>query len=334
MPEDNRPQSADIDRMAVLCSGGDSCGMNACLRAVVRTGLYHNLEVFAARRGYAGLVAGQVEPMGARSVSGIINRGGTVIGSARCKEFYQSDGRRKAAATLRKNNIQGLLVLGGDGSFRGAHTFCEEHPDIKVVGVPATIDNDIHGTDYTIGYDTAINVAMDAIDKIRDTASSHERLFVVEVMGREAGHLALEVGIASGAEEIFLPESHESLDEVANRLAEGRKNGKTSSIVVVAEGEEQGDVHKIAAFLKENTGYDTRVTILGHVQRGGIPTGMERVTASRLGASGVEILLDGESDVFVGIEDNEIVIHPLPYAWGKKKGVSAEKVRLNRMLSI
>ena len=304
-----------LKRIAVLCSGGDCSGMNASLRAAVRTALYHDLEVMGVGRGYSGLVKGELEPMGARSVSNIITRGGTILGSARCQEFFASEGRNLAADHLRKKKVQALVVLGGDGSFRGAHFLSQEHPDLRVVGVPCTIDNDINGTDFTIGYDTAVNVAMDAVDKIRDTASSHERLFVVEVMGRHAGHIAVEVGIAAGAEEVFIPEAEEPLQEVAQRLAEGRTRGKTSSIVVVAEGEEQGDAHKIAEFLKENTGYDVRVSILGHMQRGGTPTARERVLASRLGAAAVEVLIDGENDVFVGVENDKIVVHPLPYAW-------------------
>lgn len=330
----SKPKARKLKRIAVLCSGGDCSGMNACVRAVVRTALYHGLEVTGVKSGYSGLVKGEMEAMGARSVSNIITRGGTILGSARCQEFFSADGRTLAAENLRSNKVQGLVVLGGDGSFHGAHYLSQEHPDLRVVGVPCTIDNDVNGSDFTIGYDTAVNVAMDAVDKIRDTASSHERLFVVEVMGRRAGHIAVEVGIAAGAEEIFIPEADEPLDEVARRLTEGRARGKTSSIVVVAEGEEQGDAHKIAEFLKGNTGYDVRVSILGHMQRGGSPTAKERVLASRLGAASVEVLIDGENDVFVGVENDKMVVHPLPYAWEQKKGVSAEKLRLYRMLSI
>ncbi len=320
--------------LAVLCSGGDCSGMNAATRAVVRTALYHNTEIHGVYRGYAGLINGDMERMTPRSVSNTIGQGGTVIRSARSKEFMAVEGRTRAAEELRKHGIGGLVVLGGDGSFHGAHCLSQEHPDINVVGVPCTIDNDINGTDLAIGYDTAVNVAMDAIDKIRDTAASHDRLFVVEVMGRHAGHIALEVAMASGAEEVFLPEATENLEGAAERLAEGRRNGKTSSIVVIAEGETQGSAHDIAQLLKDKTGYEVRVSILGYIQRGGTATAADRVLASRLGATAVELLLEGKSGIFVGIENDSVTAHPLPLAWEAKKAVDPERLRILRMLSI
>ncbi|MBN1809236.1 MAG: 6-phosphofructokinase [Planctomycetes bacterium] len=327
MPDNSGP-------IAVLCSGGDSCGMNACVRSVVRTALFHGVEIYGVERGYAGLINGAIERLSARSVSGIINRGGTVIRSARSADFVERGGRVRAAEQLAGHGIASLVVLGGDGSFHGAHFLALEHPSLRVVGVPCTIDNDINGTDLTIGYDTAVNVAMSAIDKIRDTASSHDRLFVVEVMGRHAGHIALEVAVASGAEEVFLPETTEDLDAIAARLSEGRRNGKTSSIVVVAEGETQGNAHDIAAFLQNTTGFEVRVSILGYIQRGGIPTATDRVVASRMGAAAVEVILDGQSGVYVGIENDRITTHPFPFAWEAKKAVDPDRVRVLRMLAI
>jgi 6-phosphofructokinase 1 len=308
--------------------------MNAATRAVVRTALYHNVEIYGVARGYSGLIAGEIAPLTARSVSNTISRGGTFLRTARCQEFLQPEGRAKAADQLRSHGIKGLIALGGDGTYHGAHCLAQEHPDLNVIGAPCTIDNDVNGTDLTIGYDTAVNVAMEAIDKIRDTAASHDRLFVVEVMGRHAGHIALEVAIASGAEEVLLPEVVEDLDAISERLANGRANGKTSSIVVVAEGETQGNAHEIGKMLEERAGYEVRVSILGYIQRGGSPTATDRVLASRLGAAAVELVLDGESDVCVGMENDRVTVHPLPFAWEVKKAIDPERLRVLHMLAI
>lgn len=324
----------NIKSIGVLTSGGDSAGMNPCIRAVVRYAIYNNIKVYGIYRGYKGLVNGEIFEMDASSVGGIINRGGTILYTARLPEFKQYEVRKKAVENLEKHGIDALVVIGGDGSFRGAHQLFKDF-GIKVIGIPGTIDNDIKGTDYTIGYDTAINVAMEAIDKIRDTATSHERLFIVEVMGRDAGYIANAVGLASGAEDVLIPEIEANLEDTVERILQGRKRGKTSSIIVVSEGVKTSmNILQLAGYIEGKTGFETRVTILGHLQRGGSPTALDRIYASRMGAYAVELLIKGETDKMVGIVSDELVSLPLEDAFEKKKDFDETIYRLIRILSI
>lgn len=297
----------NIKKIGVLTSGGDAPGMNAAIRAVVRSCSYFNLDCIGIYRGYQGLIENDFELLSARSVKNVINRGGTFLKSARSKEFHTKEGRAKAHQNLVRAGIDALVVIGGDGTFTGAILLQEEH-DFPVVGIPATIDNDINGTDYTLGYDTALNTVVDAIDKIRDTASSHNRLFLVEVMGRDAGDIALNSGIGAGAEEILIPEETKGIDQMLYSLEKSRKAGKTSSIIVVAEGEKSGkNIFELAEFIGENLeGYDIRVSVLGHIQRGGAPSCYDRVLASRLGVGAIEALLRGESKVMVGVTNRMV----------------------------
>jgi 6-phosphofructokinase 1 len=289
--------------------------MNAAVRAVVRTAIYHGLEVFGVDRGYQGLIDGKIEAMGARSVGGIINRGGTILHSARCKAFYEAEGRAQAAEQLREYEIEGLVVIGGDGSYRGAEALYGEH-GIRCIGLPGTIDNDIGGTDFTIGYDTALNIAVEAIDRIRDTAESHDRLFFVEVMGRHSGYLAMMSGIAGGAEEVLVPESPTDINLLIEHLRKGREAGKVSAIVVVAEGDDAGNAIDIAKEVGELSEFKgSRVVVIGHLQRGGAPTASDRILASRMGLRAVEALMAGESGKMVGVSANHIVLRPLSEAW-------------------
>ena len=292
----------NIKKIAVLTSGGDAPGMNAAIRAVARSCAYYNLDCVGVYRGYQGLIENDFELLTARSVRNIINRGGTFLKSARSIEFRSKEGREKAYHNLRNAGIDALVVIGGDGTFTGAKLLQEEH-NFPVVGIPGTIDNDINGTDYCIGYDTALNTVVEAIDKIRDTASSHNRLFLVEVMGRDAGDIALNSGIGAGAEEILIPEEDKGIEQILFSLERSRKSGKTSSIIVVAEGEKSGkNIFELAEYIGENLeGYDIRVSVLGHIQRGGAPSCHDRVLSSRLGVGAIEALLRGESKVMVGI---------------------------------
>ena len=321
-----------MQTIAVLTSGGDSAGMNAALRAVVRAALTYRLRVYGVKRGYEGLIENDMVKMDYDSVSGILSQGGTILYSARSEEFYTEEGRKKAAANLKKRDIDGLVVIGGDGSFQGAHALYKEH-GFAVIGVPGTIDNDIGGTDYTIGYDTACNVALEAIDKIRDTALSHGRVFLVEVMGKHAGYVALDTGIAAGAEDILIPEVTTDIDAVSKKLSEGLKKGWRSAVIVVAEGDDAGGAFKISKKLKEKVGRDIRVTILGHVQRGGRPTAVDRINASRLGVASVDMLIAGQSDIMVGIVSGRVVTTNLSKTWTQKKGVDTDLIRLARLLS-
>ncbi|MFC4075764.1 6-phosphofructokinase [Salinithrix halophila] len=291
-----------MKRIAVLTSGGDAPGMNAAIRAVVRKGHHHGLDVIGVRRGYTGLIQGDFVTMDLGSVGDIIHRGGTVLYSARSEEFKTPEGREKAVANLKEYGIDGLVVIGGDGSFRGAQLLSDH--GFKAVGVPGTIDNDIPGTDFTIGFDTAVNTVIENIDRIRDTATSHERTYIVEVMGRDAGDIALWAGLADGAESILIPEASYELDDIVDRLARGSRRGKKHSIIIVAEG--VGSGVEIGRQIKEKTGSETRVTVLGHIQRGGSPTAFDRVLASRMGAKAVDILLEEKSDQMVAIRNNEI----------------------------
>ena len=322
-----------IKKIGVLTSGGDAPGMNACIRAVVRTAIFHQLKVVGIKRGYAGLIEGDMVEMDISSVSNIIQRGGTILKTARSEEFKTPEGRAKAAANMCKWGIDGLIAIGGDGTYRGANYLSKEH-GIAVVGAPGTIDNDICGTDFTIGYDTAINVALDAVDRIRDTAASHDRIFFIEVMGRDAGCIALDVGVAGGAEIILIPENPIDMDKVCQTLTHGRERGKTSSIVIVAEGGKAGRAYDMAEKVKEKTGFDYRVSILGHIQRGGSPTVRDRVLASKLGAAAGEALKDGHSNVMTGEINGKVKFTQLESIWTGKREVDAELYRLAGMLAI
>ncbi len=296
---------SQIKKIGVFTSGGDSPGMNAAIRAVVRTGLYYNLEVVGIMRGYAGLISGDIIPMDRKSVANIIQRGGTILKTARSDEFRTREGRQRAYEQVKAHGIDALVAIGGDGTFTGANIFINEF-DIPVMGLPGTIDNDLVGTDFTIGYDTAINTVIDAVDKIRDTAESHDRLFIVEVMGRDSGLIALRSGIGAGAEAILIPESKTDVRALIDRLEKGRKD-KASKIIIVAEGDDAGGAFQIATVMKEKfPHYDTRVSILGHMQRGGRPTCMDRVLSSRLGVAAVESLMEGRKGEMIGVIHGEI----------------------------
>ncbi len=318
--------------VGVLTSGGDAPGMNAALRAVTRTAIFNNLKVKAIYRGYKGLITGEIKDFQTESVSNIIHHGGTIIKTARCPEFMTPEGRRIAYENLKKHEIDGLIVIGGDGTFTGARIFSQEY-NIPVVGVPGTIDNDLYGTDTTIGYDTALNTIVEAVDKIRDTASSHERLFLVEVMGRDAGFLALYGAIASGAEAAIIPEIATEVDQLEQLIQHGFRKSKNSSIVLVSESELTGGAMGFANRLKEK-GYDPRVTILGHIQRGGTPTAMDRIIASRIGIAAVDALLDEQRSVMIGIVNDEIVHVPFNKAIKDEKPVEKYMFDVLRLLSI
>ena len=324
-----------IKNIGVLTSGGDSPGMNAAVRAVVRTCVFHNVGCFGIYQGYQGLIDNNMESMNARSVKDIINKGGTILKSARCLEFRTTEGRKTAHENLIKNNIDGLVVVGGDGSFTGAMIFQKEF-NFPVIGIPGTIDNDIQGTRFTLGYDTALNTVIDAIDKIRDTASSHNRLFIVEVMGRDAGHIALNAGIGAGAEEILIPEENMGLDRLLESLKRSEKSGKSSSIVVVAEGDKTGEnVFEIASYIENNLPYyEVRVSVLGHMQRGGTPSCFDRVLASRMGVFAVESLLENNSNKMVGIIDETLKLFPLEEAIKGKSQINENLIRVSDILSI
>ncbi len=324
-----------IKKLAVLTSGGDAPGMNAAIRSVVRTCAYHNIECIGVHRGYEGLIDGDFKIMDARSVRGIINKGGTILKSARSSEFRTKEGRQKAFEMISKANIDGLVAIGGDGTFTGAMIFNEEF-DFPVMGIPGTIDNDIVGTTHTLGFDTALNTVVDAIDKIRDTASSHDRLFFIEVMGRDVGHIALNVGIAGGAEEILIPEEDLGLDRLVESLNRSRKSGKTSSIVVVAEGDKIGkNIFELKDYVDQNMeGYDVRVSVLGHMQRGGAPSCFDRVLASRMGVKAVESLLEGKSNYMVGLINSKMELTPLEKAIKGKTKINLELLRVSDIMSI
>jgi len=321
-----------MKRIGILTSGGDAPGMNACIRAAVRAALASDLEIFGVRWGYTGLIGGEMELLDRRAVANIIHQGGTILGTARSTEFKTSEGRAKAIKVLQEAGIEGLILIGGDGTFRGG-TLLSEECGVSVVGVPGTIDNDVYGTDYTIGFDTAINTALAAIDHIRDTAVSHGRLFFVEVMGRHTGFIALESGIAGGAEELLIPEALLSVDELCFHLEENFKQGKRSAIVVVAETEQPGDSFRIAQEVKDKAGFDYRVCILGHVQRGGSPTARDRVLATKLGAAAVRALLEGKGGYMVGEIKGKVAYTPLRDTWEKEKGLDNQLVKLAEFLS-
>lgn len=328
-----------MKRIAVFTSGGDSPGMNACIRAVVRGAAYHKVEVFGVFRGYSGMIENRDEseivPLTSRNVSNIIQRGGTILKSARSKRFMTPEGRKMAYDNLKKYGIEGLVAIGGNGTFTGAEIFYNEFK-IPTVGAPGTIDNDLYGTDYTIGYDTAVNTSLDAIDKIRDTADSHNRVFFIEVMGRDSGYIAIESGISGGAEYVVVPENHsDPVSSIIKTLKSSEKKQKTSSIVVVAEGEVEGRATEIAMKIKANTdlNVDIRVTTLGHVQRGGSPTAADRILASRLGLGAVEGLLKGHKNEMVGIVNNRLVYTPFSECITMDKPISPELLRMVHILS-
>lgn len=322
-------------KIAVLTSGGDAPGMNAALRAVVRASVFYGIECFAIHQGYQGLIDNEFELMNARSVNNIINKGGTIIKSARCLEFRTPEGRKKAYDNIKNAGIEALVVIGGDGSFTGAMIFQNEF-NFPVIGIPGTIDNDIYGTRYTLGYDTAINTVVEAIDKIRDTASSHNRLFFVEVMGRDAGHIALNSGIGAGAEEILIPEENLGLDRLLESLKKSEKSGKSSSIVVIAEGDKTGkNVFEIASYVEKNLPYyEVRVSVLGHMQRGGAPSCFDRVLASRMGVFAVESIIEGKSNSMVGVIDDKMVLTPLKKAIKGKSKINTNLIKVSDILSI
>lgn len=324
----------EIKRIGVLTSGGDAPGMNAAIRAVVRSCSYYNLDVYGIFRGYDGMINDDIKPLNVRSVSKILGRGGTILKSARSKEFMTEEGRKKALQTLKKHKIDALVVIGGNGTFTGAHKFYQEH-SIPVIGLPGTIDNDLYGTDNTIGFDTATNVVVECIDKIRDTASSHNRLFFVEVMGRDSGFIALHAGIATGAVAIMLPEEERSIDELVAILDRGARSKKTSSIVIVAEGNPNGGAYEVAKKVQEQYDhYDTKVTILGHLQRGGSPSCHDRVLAGRMGVAAVEGLMNERKDVMVGIRKGQIAFTLLENALKLNLEMNSEMLRISKILSI
>jgi 6-phosphofructokinase 1 len=320
-----------VRKIGVYTSGGDAPGMNACIRAVVRGALYNGLEVAGIQYGYEGMIAGKLVDLQARSVSNIVQRGGTILRTARSEEFRTPEGRARAAAHLRAAEVDALVAIGGDGTFQGAAALQEEH-GMPVVGVPGTIDNDLYGTDYTIGYDTAVNTAMEAIDKIRDTAASHDRLFFVEVMGRDAGFIAVDVGISAGAEHILVPEAVTDLGRLKEEL-EALKRLKSSAVIIVAEGEREGGAFGLAEKIRDAAGYDYRVCVLGHIQRGGSPTARDRLLASRLGLAAVELLLEGRSGVMAGEVHGRVTATPLRETWEKRKVIDRDLWRLAAILA-
>lgn len=326
-------QSA-VQKIAVFTSGGDAPGMNAAIRAVVRTASHFNIECYGVREGYNGLINDDFTKLGPRSVKNIINEGGTILKSARSQEFRTAEGRKKAYENLKKYGIDALVCIGGDGTFTGAKAFSEEY-DIRVIGIPGTIDNDIFGTDNTIGFDTALNTAMDAIDKIRDTATSHNRVFFVEVMGRDAGFIALNSGLATGALDILIPEQKDSIQNLFATFKRAEKAGKSSSVVVVAEGEELGGIYDLAKATKsEFPDFDIRVAILGHIQRGGSPSCADRVLASRLGYAAVTGLMGGENKVMAGMRSNKIVYTPIEEAIKKHNEIDKDLIEISEILAI
>jgi 6-phosphofructokinase 1 len=321
-----------LNKIGVYTSGGDAPGMNAAIRAVVRTAIPAGMEVVGIYGGYAGMLNKHFETLQLNSVANVIQRGGTILKTGRCQEFLKSDTRAQAAVNLREAGIEGLVAIGGDGTFRGAHALWEE-TKFPVVGVPGTIDNDIYGTDETIGYDTAVNTALDAIDRIRDTAASHDRLFIVEVMGRDSGFIAIDVALAGGAEEAFIPENLNSVDRAISHVQRGMARGKTSSILVAAEGQHPGRAYDLADQIRRKAGFDAKVCILGHVQRGGSPTASDRILASRMGFFAVRCLEKGLSDVMVGDIGGQMVTVPLMDTVNKKKRVPNELIDLAQLLS-
>jgi 6-phosphofructokinase 1 len=323
-----------MKKVAIMTSGGDAPGMNACLRAAVRGAVYHGIEIYGIYRGYDGMIEGDIVKMNSHSVSNIIQKGGTILKSARSEEFKTKEGRKKAFDELQKLGIEGLITIGGDGTFTGAKIFYDEY-GIPTVGAPGTIDNDLYGTDYTIGFDTAVNTALGAIDKIRDTADSHNRLFFIEVMGRDSGYIAIRSGIGGGAELVMVPETSTSIKEVISTLQEGWARHKTSSIVVVAEGDEEGNAMEIAEKVKKKIKQkDIKVSILGHIQRGGSPSAQDRILASRLGLGALEGLMKGEKNVMAGIINDKLVYTSFEDSITKNKPLNQELIHMVKVLSV
>ena len=323
-----------MNTIAVLTSGGDAPGMNSSIRAVVRSCAHYNKKCIGIIRGYSGLIENETKVLNTRSVRGIINRGGTFLYSARCEEFKSIEGRKKAYENLKTMGADGLIIIGGDGSFTGALKLKDEF-NFPVIGIPGTIDNDLFGTSHTLGYDTALNTVMDAIDKIRDTAISHHRLFLVEVMGADAGYIALNSGLAIGAQEILIPEVNMVFDNLINSLKKSKKSGKTSSIIVVAEGDKTGkNVFELASKIEENLPkYETRVSVLGHIQRGGSPTCFDRVLGTQLGVKAVEALIEGKNGIMVGIDNGKIIYTPLNKALKGKSKINKELLRMSQIMN-
>lgn len=324
---------AKIKRLGVFTSGGDSPGMNACIRAVVRTAIFHNIEVYGIYRGYEGLIEGDIKPLDSLSVCNIIQRGGTILKTARSEKFKTPEGMQAAYDNLKKFEIDALVAIGGNGTFTGCFEFNKKF-DIPIIGLPGTIDNDLYGTDFTIGFDTAINTVMEAVDKLRDTADSHSRFFFVEVMGRDAGFIALYSGIAAGAEAILIPETPTYIDDLIKTLDTDRRRHKTSGIIIVAEGDDAGGAFEVAAKVKEKFSYyDTRVSILGHIQRGGSPTCMDRVLASTLGYEAVNALIMGRKGEMVGLIDKNVVYTPFENAIKQHQEVNKKRLKMAAILS-
>jgi 6-phosphofructokinase 1 len=322
-----------VTKIGILTSGGDAPGMNAAIRAVVRTGIYHGLEVYGIMRGYQGMIEDDIIKMEGRSVANIIQRGGTILKTARCKEFFEPEGRKKAYDNLKRRGIDGLVVIGGDGSFRGAGKFSQEF-DIPCIGLAGTIDKDINGTDFTIGFDTAVNTAVEAIDKIRDTMDAHDRIFIIEVMGRDAGYIALHSGIATGAENILIPEQKTDMNAIVASLLEKERRKKLVNLIVVAEGDEFGGANEVEKVLKQKLPKaEIRVCILGHIQRGGSPSCIDRFIASRMGYHAVESLMVGRHNVFVGILNNKMHYIPLGDAVKNKGKISEEWMKIVKILA-
>ena len=322
-----------VTKIGVLTSGGDAPGMNAAIRAVVRTGIYHGLEVYGILRGYQGMIDNDIIKMETRSVANIIQRGGTILKTARCKEFFEYEGRKKAYENLNDRGINGLIIIGGDGSFRGAVKFSQEF-DMPCIGIAGTIDKDIYGTDFTIGFDTAVNTAVEAIDKVRDTMDAHDRIFIIEVMGRDAGYIALHSGIATGAENILIPERKTDINDIISSLQEKERREKLVNLIVVAEGDDFGGANELHKILKEKMpNAEIRVCILGHIQRGGSPSCLDRLIASRMGYHAVESLLVGRYNVFVGIMNNKLHYIPLENAVKNKAKISEEWLKIVKILA-
>jgi len=331
-----KKQMTKIKKIGILTSGGDAPGMNAAIRAVVRACAFHNIESVGIYRGYQGLIEGDFKEMGARTVKNIISKGGTILKSARSKDFLKKEGRKTAFDNLEKHEIDSLVVIGGDGSFTGGLVFSNEF-NIPIIGIPGTIDNDIYGTSHTLGFDTALNTVVEAIDKIRDTANSHNRLFFIEVMGRDAGHIALNAGIGAGAEEILIPEENLGLNRMLESLQKSKKSGKTSSIVVVAEGENTTgkNVMELKEYVEKNMPeYDVKVSVLGHLQRGGSPSCFDRVLASRLGVKAVESLIEGKSGYMVGLINDKIELTPLQKAIKEHSLIDKELLSVSDIMSV
>ena len=321
-----------MKHIAVVTTGGDCPGLNACIRAIVRTALSHKLRVTGFRRGYKGLVSGETVSLTDRSVSGIVNQGGTILLTARSEEFRSAQGVRKGAQVLKQTGVEGLIVLGGNGSLKGASELASQ-TDVAIIGIPKSIDNDIGGTDVTIGFDTAVNTVIGVIDKLRDTATAHERVFLVEVMGRQSGNLALHAAVAGGAEDVLIPETPTDIGRLCAQLDVGEKKGKKSSIIVVAEGDEAGGAFEIARKLGACSSYDVRVSVIGHQQRGGSPSAFDRLLAARLGQAAVDAVLNGERGKMVGFRGGKVVLSPLETAWKETPHVPPDLVKLSEILA-